>query len=213
MENLKIQSHDFEVSKMQLKNFSERTEVDLELNGVESAKGVGERLGKWLKGAGFGRDHKVTGEELNSLTIQVQNHLIDMNDVHKSLIQEFGQVYSALEALDQDYIQAILIAIESAQQASEEVKVAQVDIEKAIVLQKQTIKVLEQFKNTLDQHEHLDQIDTIYEDVNGAKEDIVALTKVVKEQEYKLLNKIKIAYILAGGSMILVMIDILQGMI
>ena len=85
-------THSFEESKNQLKKFSEQTTTDLDLKKVNTNKDVGEWLGEYLIGGGIGKSHKVTGEELNGLTKQVQNHLIEINDMQRSFIQEFGQV-------------------------------------------------------------------------------------------------------------------------
>lgn len=101
-----------------------------------------------MDGFGLG-DHNVTGRELNTLASQIQEYLIDFNTLNTKFIKEFGQVYNALEALDKDYIQAILIAIKAAEKANDEVKVAQGDISNAIELQKKTITVLKQFRKRL----------------------------------------------------------------
>lgn len=181
MGDLGIETHSFETSKNQLKKFSEQTTADLDLKKVDTSKGVGEWFGEWLKGGGIGTDHKVTGAELNELTKQIQKHLSHINDMHYKLIQEFGQVYNALEALDKDYIQAILIAVKSAQKANEEVKVAQGDIEKTIALQKKTIKVLEQFKEKIDKYKHLSDVDKMWQAVQTQQYAITTLEKYVKE--------------------------------
>lgn len=146
MEELIIQTHNFEDAKGQLKKFSEQTTIDLDLEKVNTSKGIGE----FLFGGGFGFDHKVTGSELNSLTTQIQNKLIGINEVQRDIIVEFGQVYNALEALDKEYIQGILTAIKSAQKANEDVRGAQGDIERTIEVQKKTIRALQQFKVKID---------------------------------------------------------------
>lgn len=146
MEELMIQTHSFEDAKGQLKKFSEQTTGNLDLEKVNTSKGIGE----FLFGGGFGFNHKVTGSELNSLTTQIQDKLIGLNEVQRDIIVEFGQVYNALEALDKEYIQGILTAIKSAQKANEDVRGAQKDIERTIEVQKKTIKALQQFKGKVD---------------------------------------------------------------
>jgi hypothetical protein len=131
MSELVIKTHDFERSKNQLKEFLEQTPQDLELRKVDISGGF----------LGLG-DHKVRGYELNSLTAQIQEYLIDFNTLHTKFIKEFGQVYNALEALDKDYIQAILIAIKAAEKANNDIKAAQSDITKTIEIQKKTISAL-----------------------------------------------------------------------
>ena len=130
MGELVIQYHDFENAKTELKEFSEQTTTDLNLERVEDTKGVGEFLGDLFFGRGIGLDHKVTGEELNELTSQIQSHLHSINNTQIKLIKEFGQVYSALEALDKDYIQAILISIEETKETSKSIQEAYGQIKK-----------------------------------------------------------------------------------
>lgn len=165
MGELIIKTHDFEASKNQLKVFSEQTPTDLELLKVDISGGF----------LGLG-DHKVTGYELNSLTTQIQDYLIDSNTLHIKFIKEFGQVYNALEALDKDYIQAILIAIKAAEKANDKVKVAQKDITKTIELQKKTINVLKQFKEKIDSYKHLGDIDKLWSDSQKIQKDVATIT-------------------------------------
>lgn len=164
MSELEIKTHDFEVAKKGLKEFSEQTTTDLDLKKVDTYKGVGEWFGEWFKGGGIGTDHKVTGAELNELTSQVQKHLIDINTMHRRFIQEFGQVYSALEALDKDYIQAILISIKATEETSKRIEVTQEQIKKIVDDQKKTLEVLKKFKQKLDNYAHLGDIDQMWND-------------------------------------------------
>lgn len=169
MGELIIKTHDFEASKNQLKVFSEETPTDIELNKVEISGGF----------LGLG-DHKVTGYELNSLTTQIQKNLIDFNSLHTKFIKEFGQVYNALEALDKDYIQAILISIKASEKANSEVKVAQGDIAKTIELQKKTINVLKQFKEKIESYEHLGDVDKLWDASLKIREEISSINKDIK---------------------------------
>lgn len=183
MSELEIQTHSFEESKNQLKQFSEGTTTDLDLKKVDSDKGVGEFLGDVLFGRGWGLSHNVTGSEFNALTTQVQNHLISINDMQRKFIKEFGQVYSALEALDKDYIQAILIAVKSAQKASGEAKTAQGDIEKTIEEQKKIIKVLQQFKEKLDQFKHIVDVDRMWGEFQTFEKNMTSTQKSLTTME------------------------------
>ena len=189
MNELAIKTHDFERSKNQLKEFSQQTPTDLELRKVNISGGF----------LGLG-DHKVTGYELNSLTSQIQDYFIDFNSLHTKFIKEFGQVYNALEALDKDYIQAILIAIKAAEKANNEVKVAQSDITKTIELQKKTIHVLKQFKEKIEGYKHLVDIDKMWNDSQKLQKDVITFSNNVANvtatikgntQELKFLNKFK----------------------
>jgi len=113
--------------------------------------------------------------------------------MQKAFISEIGQVYAALEALDQDYIQAILIAVKSAQKANGEAKTAQKDIEKTIAEQKKIIKVLQQFKEKLDGYKHVTDIDKMWENIEARKKEISETQKTVKETEKCIREVSKIA--------------------
>ena len=182
MEELVIQTHDFEESKNQLKKFSEETTTDLDLKRVDTGKDVGEFFGDLFLGRGIGTDHIVKGSELNSLMEDIQQHLIDINNMQRSFIGEIGHVYSALESLDRDYIQAILSAVKSAQKANGEAKIAQADIGKTIEEQKKIIKVLQQFKEKLDKFEHLIDVDKMWSDTQIQEKEII----VVKDEMSKI---------------------------
>ena len=153
MNELVIQTHNFEKAKRQLKNFSMTKPEELALKKVDVDGG----LFNWF-------DHKVTGQELNDLTNQIQGYLIKFNTLNTKFIKEFGEVYNALEALDKEYIQAILISIKAAEKANKEAKDAQKDINKTIEVQKQTIAVLKKFKDKLDKYEHLENVDVVWND-------------------------------------------------
>lgn len=193
MDELVIQTHDFEESKNQLKKFSEETTTDLDLKRVDSGKGVGEFFGDLFFGRGIGTDHIVKGAELNSLTADIQQHLIDINNMQRSFIGEIGHVYLALESLDKDYIQAILIAVKSAQKANGEAKVAQKDIEKTIEEQKKIIKVLQQFKEKLDKFKHIVDIDKMWSELQTYQKEALNIQKSLSalEQHKTRLDKIK----------------------
>lgn len=155
MGELVIQYHDFEKAKKEIKTFSEQTTTDLDLKRVDNSKGVGEFLGDWFFGRGVGLDHKVTGEELNDLTSQIQTHLHSINNTQIKLIKEFGQVYSALEALDKDYIQVILVSIKATEETSEGIQKTQEQIKKIVENQRKILEELKKFKQKLDGYTHL----------------------------------------------------------
>lgn len=189
MGELIIKTHDFEASKNQIKVFSEQTPLDLKLDKVDTDG--------WFFGLG---DHNVTGRELNNLTSQIQDYLIDFNSLNTKFIKEFGQVYNALEALDKDYIQAILIAIKAAEKANNEVKVAQGDITQTIEIQKKTITVLKQFKEKIEGNKYLRDIDKMWNDSQKLQKDVAAISNSftnalasmkVDTQEVKSLKKFK----------------------
>ena len=164
MSKLVIESHNFENAKKQLKDFSAQTTTDLNLKTVDTSKDVGEWFGELLTGSGFGLDHKVSGKELNELTTQIQTHLHSIYSTHIKLIKEFGQVYGALEALDKDYIQAILISIKATEKTSEGIQATQEQVKKIVDDQKKTLEVLKKFMLKVDGYAHLGDIDKIWSD-------------------------------------------------
>lgn len=177
MGELVIQYHDFENAKKEIKKFSEQTTTDLDLKKVDDSKGVGEFFGDWFFGRGIGKDHLVKGEELNDLTSQIQTHLHSINNTQIKLIKEFGQVYSALEALDKDYIQAILISIKATEETSEGIQKTQEQIKKIVENQRKTLEELKKFKQKLDGYAHLGDIDKIWGDCQKWHQDMTSLTK------------------------------------
>lgn len=92
--------HNFEIAKERLKEFSETESEKIQIRKVNEDFFII-------------FDHKVTGEEFNDRMNVVQKHLVDLNENINKIIKEFGQVYNALEALDKEYIAAILKAFES----------------------------------------------------------------------------------------------------
>ena len=153
-----ITSHSFEEAKNQIAEFSKNANTAVEFDRVDTDGG----LFGWF-------DHTVTGEELNKLTAQVQEQFIQTNKYASETAKEFGQVYQALEALDKDYIQAILISVESAKKASKEAKDAQKDIKKTIEIQRKTIDVLKEFKSRVEGQKHIGDVDDIWSDVDSIK--------------------------------------------
>lgn len=153
MGDLVIKTHNFELAKKGLKEFSQKKEQDLEIDTVRTDGGF----------LGLG-DHKVTGYELNNRLSVIQKHLIDLNATNNRTIKEFGQVYKALEALDKDYIQAILISIKATEETSKGIAAAQEKITQIIEDQKKTLVILKKFKQKLDGYAHLGDIDKIWSD-------------------------------------------------
>lgn len=179
MDELVIQYHDFEKAKKEIKKFSEQSTTDLDLKRVDDSKDVGEFLGDWLLGRGIGLNHTVTGEELNELTSQIQTHLHSINNTQIKLIKEFGQVYSALEALDKDYIQAILVSIKATEETSEGIQKTQEQIKKIVENQRKTLEELKKFKQKLDGYTHLGDIDKIWSDCQKWYKEINNLSKAI----------------------------------
>ena len=60
-------------------------------------------------------------------------------DRDQNLIEEFGEVYKALEALDKDYIQAILTSVSAIKKTNEKILIEQERIDQTIEKQKATL--------------------------------------------------------------------------
>lgn len=171
-----IRPHDFEEAKKHIQTFANNTSACTDLDRVSTSGG----LFGWF-------DHNVTGAELNKITGQVQDHLVRINELQKSFISEFGQVYKALESLDSEYIKGILIAVKGAQEssdqakrASEKAQKAQTDISKTIEGQKKVISILTDHKKKLETIKHLDSIDEIWKDLVEVKRLLDEMTKQSK---------------------------------
>ncbi|MBS0686175.1 hypothetical protein [Streptococcus suis] len=149
MDDLVRQHHDFENAKNEIKIFSEQTLMDLDIRRVKNKKDGVEVFGDLLLGRGFNLDHVVTGDELNDLTSQIQKNFYNINNTLIKLIKEFGQVYSALEALDRDYIQAIILSIKATEETSKGLQKTQEQIKKIVENQRRTLEELKKFKQKI----------------------------------------------------------------
>lgn len=165
-----IKPQSYENAKLSLKAFSEKTGGALKLNKVDSFGG----LFGWF-------DHKVTGDELNKLTGQIQKYLVKFNNLNKDFISQFDEVYNALESLDSEYIPAILSAVKGAETASDQALRAQNDIQKTIEIQKKIVDKLSEHKEKLDQLSHLYNIDELWEQVGENDSRINNLTEKTTE--------------------------------
>lgn len=168
MRHLEIKTHNFEKAKNRLKEFSQKEAEELKLDSVKINGGF----------LGLG-DHKVTGYELNSRLSAIQKHLVDLNDSNNKTIKEFGQVYSALESLDKDYIKAIITSIKATEKTSESIQATQEQIKKIVYDQKKTLEVLKKFKQKLDNYSHLEDIDKIWSECQKWNEEISKLSNSI----------------------------------
>ena len=79
MTDIVIKRHSFDLAQKRLKEFSEKTEAQLEIDRVRTSGGF----------LGLG-DHKVTGDELNKRLKTIQSHFITVNETNNNVIKEFG---------------------------------------------------------------------------------------------------------------------------
>lgn len=143
-----IQTHDFEKAKNQIKTFAKSQLKSISVEALPTAGGF----------LGLGA-HRVTGEEINERLESILSYIVSLNKTSSLLIKEFNEVYNALEALDKDYIQAILISIKASEINSEAIKTQQENLQSVVKAQSQVLKTLIEFKNKFDEYGYLRQID------------------------------------------------------
>lgn len=177
-----VQRHNFSKAKNQIQQFSRKLPANPRFEKVDEDGG----LFGWF-------DHNVTGQEMNQFMGKVQDKLISVNNSLRGVIKEFGEVYSALDYLDNDYIQGILTAIENADKASKQALSAsnqalkaQEDNSKTIEALKKTVQAVkesktiipglgekvkqwETFQSHLEGMGHLDDVDTIWAQTQSNK--------------------------------------------
>lgn len=75
---------------------------------------------------------KITGQEMNIFTAQLQNILLKTNEKINDSYSHFLDVYAALEALDKEYLSGIVGAFNQAVEATKKAEDAQKEIKKTI---------------------------------------------------------------------------------
>ena len=174
--DLQISNHDFNAAKEQLKKFAEQDVKELKFDKVRTHEDI---FGlEWA-------EHGVTGKELNSLIEKLQNYFSNVYDRDQNLIKEFGEVYKALEALDKDYIQAILTSVSAIKKTNEKILIEQERIDKSIDKQTATLVALKQFKEKVSAQ--LSEIDssklvTLIEQLESRVEEIEKSSSIMKDE-------------------------------
>lgn len=167
---INISQHDFDEAKEHLKEFAEQSQDELYFDKV--------RTHDDFFGIEFA-EHGVTGKEFNTLVEQTQNYISKFYDNQQTLIEEFGQVYKALEALDKDYIQAILSSVAAIDHTNKKILKEQARIEKTIENQKVTLLALKQFKEKFDEDSKKDFIEKHEEQISKLDDRIESLEDTV----------------------------------
>ena len=147
---INISKHDFDEAKEHLKEFAEQSQDELYFDTV--------RTHEDFFGFEFA-EHGVTGKEFNTLVEQTQNYISKFYDNQQTLIEEFGQVYKALEALDKGHIQAILSSVAAIDHTNKKILKEQARIDKTIEKQTSTLLALKQFKEKLTENNHKESIE------------------------------------------------------
>ena len=165
-----IKKHSFETAKKSLQQFAEEHHENSDLMTVPTDGG----LFGWF-------DHKVTGDELNNLTSQIQDQLVRINRIHQGVFTELVQVYKALDALDKDYIFAIVDSIKATEEVNRKAKKNRQDIEDSVANQEKMIEVLKCFKKKLEKLEHLTDVDKAWKMLSEQQEALLLLNHFKEE--------------------------------
>ena len=174
--DLQISNHDFNAAKEQLKKFAEQDVKELKFDKVRTHEDI---FGlEWA-------EHGVTGKELNSLIEKLQKYFSNVYDRDQNLIKEFGEVYKALEALDKDYIQAILTSVSAIKKTNEKILIEQERIDKSIDKQTATLVALKQFKEKvsaqLSENDSIKLV-TVIEQLESRVEEIEKSSSIMKDE-------------------------------
>jgi len=167
---INISQHDFDEAKEHLKEFAEQSQDELYFDKVKTHNDF------------FGfefAEHGVNGREFNTLVEQTQNYISKFYDNQQKLIEEFGQVYKALEALDKDYIQAILSSVAAIEHTNKKIQKEQARIDKTIEKQASTLQVLKQFKEKFNEDNKKNLIEEHEEQLSKLDDRIVSIENTV----------------------------------
>lgn len=203
MNEIAIKRHSFDQAKNRIKEFSEKTEAELKIDKVG------------IDGVFFGLGHhKVTGYELNRRLETIQGHFIAVNTTNNKVIEEFRQVYDALDKLDKDYIASIVANVQSIYKTSNDVRVQQgtlkqhnekladqqnkldahqIEIEKSVANISKVVTALKNFKEKLDTYQHLTDIDKIWSDCKVIRSDIQVVSDSISKLSKKTTDDIAAA--------------------
>lgn len=169
---INISKHDFDEAKEHSKEFAEQSQDELYFDKV--------RTHDDFFGFEFA-EHGVTGNEFNTLVEQIQNYISKFYDNQQTFIEEFGQVYKALEALDKDYIQAILSSVAAIEHTNKKILKEQARIDKTIEKQKLTLEALKQFKEKFNEEKSKNSIVENEERLSTLDDRIVNLEGTVSQ--------------------------------
>lgn len=167
---INISKHDFDEAKEHLKEFAEQSQDELYFDTV--------RTHEDFFGFEFA-EHGVTGKEFNTLVEQTQNYISKFYDNQQKLIEEFGQVYKALEGLDKGYIQAIVTTVAANEHTNKKIQKQQARIDKTIEKQTSTLIALKQFKEKFNENNHKETIEEHENRLSKLDDRIISLEDTV----------------------------------
>lgn len=188
-----IKKHNFQVAKDKIEQLSRELPSNPCFDQVEEDAGP------------FGLlDHKVTGEEMNNFIGKVQDKLVSVNSSLISITNGFKEVYKAFDFLDSEYINGIIGAVESAEDASEKAVQAQSDIKKTVENLEKTVKGLVNLKQAVKQlEEKVDKQKAPISSLSTQRTPKFSTQKFDADRLQKCETKIKIAYFTGGCSVVL----------
>lgn len=169
---INISPYDFNEAKEHLKEFAEQSRDDLYFDKVRTHEEF----------FGFGLDfveHGVTGKEFNTLVEQVQNYISKFYEKQQKVIEQFSQVYKALEGLDKGYIQAIICNVAAIELNNKKILKEQARIDKTIEKQTSTLLALMQFKEKFNENNHKETIEEHEKRLSKLDDRIVSLEDTV----------------------------------
>ena len=179
-----VKKHNFTKSIQQIEEFGKMATKEIEITPVQTE-------GTFIP---F-NDHNVTGDELNDVITEIQEHLIEVNKLQIKFVREFSNVYDAFNYLDKDYIDAInnnihsigvvskqaLTASKQANEAAIQAQMANKNVEAAVDTQKKIVDTLCIFKADIDKIKHIWNIDEIWENTEDARKKINKLGDELKK--------------------------------
>ena len=118
MSDIQISKHNFEVAKTRIKELLDKVPEKADLPKLKTSYFFG-----FI-------DRSVTGAEMNDITKSINNSFQNYNTQIITIKKEFVEIYNALETLDKEYIQGIIIATNEAKEASKQAEAASVQAEK-----------------------------------------------------------------------------------
>ena len=206
-EELEIQvlanSERFNEKKQELKAFSEEIPEQSNLPTVPQEDPM----------LGFiGMEYDVKGKDLNALTDEVQNRMIEQNKHIKKIIQEFNTIYETFQILDDEYIQSISKSLVAAKEANNKAIQGLQEIEEYQTGNKKLLDdVFKQNKDLIDilkkHHKKLEELEQLEEkqseiqiEIDSLKAKLKSLVKIensfndlhlqVKETQNELKNDV-----------------------
>ncbi|ORO54405.1 hypothetical protein B7721_07570 [Streptococcus oralis subsp. oralis] len=167
---INISAYDFNEAKEHLKEFAEQSRDELNFDKVRTHDNF---LGFDLT------EHAVTGKEFNTLVEQTQNYISKFYEKQQEVIEQFSQVYKALEGLDKGYIQAIICNVAAIELNNKKILKEQARIDKTIEKQTSTLLALKQFKEKFNENNHKEAIEEHENRLSRLDDRIVSLEDTV----------------------------------